>query len=190
MQEARDLLSEVSLAVWVGGPLSQFAGWVELMGSDPEGAERELRAGYDRLTQIGEMSWLSTVAGLLGESLWLQGRDEEAEEMAAACRKAAPPDDAYSQAIWRSVLAKVRLRAGLRERAQELAREAVETAATTDFPHLQWYCLVTESRVLAELDAPGSTEADRSAREIAEAKGITVEWPWPVPAPRADADRS
>jgi ATP/maltotriose-dependent transcriptional regulator MalT len=161
----------------VGGPLSQFAGWVELMAGDAVAAERELRAGFERLTEIGEMSWLSTVAGLLGEALWLQGRDEEAAAMADACREAAPPDDAYSQAVWRSVAAKVRLRAGRPGEATRLASEAVDIASTTDFPHLRWHCQLTLAHVLRETDRKRAAEAADSADAIARAKGITVNHP-------------
>ena len=52
------------------GPLAQFAGWAELLAGDPEAAERELRAGYDVLSDIGEVAWLSTVAAILGEAVY------------------------------------------------------------------------------------------------------------------------
>lgn len=174
IEEARALLSEVSLAVWVAGPLAQFAGWVELMAGDAVAAERELRGGFERLSQIGEMSWLSTVAGLLGEALWLQGRDDEAAAMAEADREAAPPDDAYSQALVRTVLAKVRLRTGERVEASQLAREGVEIASTTDFPQLRWHALMTLALVLRESDPAGARNAADEARAIALAKGSTV----------------
>ena len=80
---ARALLQEVALTVWLGGPLAQFAGWVELWAGDPERAERELRQGYEALSEIGEASWLSTVAAILAESVYAQGREAEAEELTA-----------------------------------------------------------------------------------------------------------
>ena len=104
--QARALLEDVALTVWVAGPLAQFSGWVELLADDPAAAERELRWGYDTLGEIGGLGWLSTVAGLLGEALCAQGRYDEAEELTTVTEESADAEDAYSQALWRSVRAK------------------------------------------------------------------------------------
>ena len=139
MRRRAQLLEEVALTVWLAGPLAQFSGWVELLADDPAAAERELRWGYDRLGEIGELGWLSTVAGLLGEALCAQGRYDEAEELTSVTEESADAEDAYSQALWRSVRAKVLTRRGELSGAEQLARESVELAETTDFLHLRWH---------------------------------------------------
>ena len=49
--QARELLEDIALTVWLSGPLAQFAGWVELLADDALAAERELRWGFDKLTR-------------------------------------------------------------------------------------------------------------------------------------------
>src|SRR3712207_9588890 len=89
LTRAHDLLDEVALTVWLAGPHAQSAGWVELLADEPGAAERVLRTGFDTLRQIGEMTWFSTIAGLLGESVLQAGRRDEAEGLAVASRDAA-----------------------------------------------------------------------------------------------------
>ena len=56
--QAKALLQEIALTVWLAGPFAQFAGWVELLAGDPAAAERELRLGLEKLEEIGELAWL------------------------------------------------------------------------------------------------------------------------------------
>jgi tetratricopeptide (TPR) repeat protein len=173
--DAKALLSEAALTVWLRGPLAQFAGWAELLAGDPEAAERELRAGYDVLSEIGEVSWLSTVAAILAEAVYQQGRLDEAEELANVSESVTPPDDVYSNVTWRSVRAKVHARRDEADAAERLAREAVELAETGDFLHLQWYALMTLAEVLQLLgNERGAGEAAQLAVAVAERKGSVV----------------
>ena len=155
---ARALLEEAALTVWLSGPLSQFAGWVELLAGDTTAAERELRAGYDVLTEIGEAAQLSTVAAILAEAVQAQGRDDEAEELTVVSESASLPEDAYSHAMWRSVRAKIVARKGDAAGAQTLAREAVELARGTDFLHLRWHTLMGLADVLSSSSRPARRE--------------------------------
>jgi tetratricopeptide (TPR) repeat protein len=173
--QARALLEEVALTVWLAGPLAQFSGWVELLADDAPAAERELRWGHDTLTEIGELGWLSTVAGILGEALCAQGRDDEAVRLTAFSEESADAEDAYSQALWRSVRAKILVRRGDLKAAEALARESVERADTTDFLHLRWHVHTSAGGVL--LGVGNRREASSmlaSALSLAERKGSTV----------------
>ncbi|TKJ17959.1 adenylate/guanylate cyclase domain-containing protein [Blastococcus sp. CCUG 61487] len=175
LRRAHGLLDEVALAVWLAGPYAQFAGWVELLAGDTGAAERVLREGFVRLREIGEMSWFSTVAGLLAEAVLQADRLAEAGGLAAESRDAAAPDDVYSQVVWRTVAAAVDARGGRTDDAERLAREAVELVSRTDFLHLQWYALLGLARVLeltgrAEEAATAADEAADAARR----KGSTV----------------
>jgi class 3 adenylate cyclase len=175
LRRAGDLLEEVALAVWLAGPHAQFSGWVELLAGDAEAAERVLRQGYNTLQEIGETSWFSTVAGLLGEAVIAADRHQEAPEFADASREAAAPDDVYSQVLWRTVAAKVAAREGRPEDARQLAGQAVELLRGTDFLHLQWHALLTQAVVLEQAgrsrDAATSAEA---AADVARRKGSVV----------------
>jgi class 3 adenylate cyclase/tetratricopeptide (TPR) repeat protein len=175
IERGRTLLQEVALTVWLGGPVAQFAGWVELLAGDAERAERELRWGYDKLTEIGELSWLSTVAAILAEALWSQGRDDEAEHFARASEDSSGAEDRYSHAMWRSVQAKIHARRGAAAEAERLAGEAVTFADATDLLHLRWHVRMSLAEVLG---AAGRGEEARpvleEAIELAELKGNAV----------------
>src|SRR5205085_7142105 len=133
---ARGFLEEVALTVWMAGPLAQMAGLVELLAGEPKAAEHEFRRGFDTLQEIGEASFLATVAALLGETLYLQGRYEDAADVAKISEESAGAEDAYSQVLWRVVVAKVRARTGAEE-AEAPALEAVSIAEHTDSPELR-----------------------------------------------------
>ncbi len=173
--QARALLEEVALTVWMAGPLAQFSGWVELLANDAPAAERELRWGYDTLGEIGELGWLSTVAGLLGEALCAQGRYDEAEQLTTFTEESADADDAYSQALWRCVRAKTLAQRGELSRAEQLARESIERADTTDFLHLRWHVHASAGDVLARANKARDASAMlTSALHLAEQKGNEV----------------
>ena len=69
------------------GPPGTGIGWIELLGGEPAAAEQELRRGYETLSAIGEVSCLSTVAGILAEAIYAQGRYEEAEGSRGSARR-------------------------------------------------------------------------------------------------------
>ena len=172
--DAKALLEEAALTVWLRGPLAQFAGWAELLGGDAEAAERELRAGYDVLAEIGEVAWLSTVAAILAEAVYSQGRVDEADELTRVSEASSAPDDLYSQTMWRAVRAKVLARRG-EEAAEDLAHEAVRLTERGDFLQLRWYALMTFAEVLELGGEPeAASKPARNALAVAEQKGSTV----------------
>lgn len=176
VRRAKALLQEVALTPWLAGPLAQFSGWIELLAGDPAGAERELRWGYDTLRGIGELSWLSTLAAILAESLYAQGRDDEAAQFARASEESAGAEDTYSHALSRSVGAKILARRGDWRESERLAGEAVALADTTDFPHLRWHARMSHGE--AHWLAGRRQDASRVLEEavgIAEQKGNLVE---------------
>jgi tetratricopeptide (TPR) repeat protein len=179
--EARELVSrgralgeEVVIPVWMAGPLTQFCGWVELLAGDPKAAEDVLRPGVAALREIGELSWLSTVAAILAEALHRQGRHDEVEEFVQMSREAAS-EDAYSQSMLRSVWAKEMVHQGETESAQQLAREAVDITRPTDFRFVQAFALITLGEVLlATADRAEGREVLAEAIRVCEDKGYTV----------------
>jgi tetratricopeptide (TPR) repeat protein len=175
LSRARALLEELALTVWIAGPLTQFAGWIELWRRDPGAAERQLRWGHDTLGEIGEMAWLPTVDGILAESLYAQGRDDEADELALAIQESAGSEDVYSQVLWRGVRAKVLARRGSDEEAERLARESISLVETTDFLHGVWYAHATLAEVLhRDGRSDEARRAVAAAVEAADEKGNIV----------------
>jgi predicted ATPase/class 3 adenylate cyclase len=173
--DAKGLVEEAALTQWLGGPVSQLAGWVELLAGNPSAAERELRRGYEILTGIGELSWLSTLAAILAEAVYAQGRDAEAAELASASEDSAGAADAYSHALLRAVRAKVLARMGDRAAAEALAHEAVERADETDFLQLRWHTRMARAEVLHAAGRADAARADLlEAAELAGQKGCLV----------------
>jgi class 3 adenylate cyclase/tetratricopeptide (TPR) repeat protein len=172
---ARALLEEVALPVWIAGPLTQCVGWSLLLEGEPAAAERELRKGHETLSAIGEVTLLSTVAGMLAEAIHVQGRYEEAEAFTRISEELAGAEDVYTHVLWRSVRAKTLARGGEIEAALELSRESVTLVETTDSLHLRWHTLMSRAEVLR---LAGRTEdADVAVREAiraAEQKGNLV----------------
>jgi len=177
--EARDLserasatLAEVALPVWLAGPISQLNAWVELMADNPAAAERRLRSALDTLQEIGELAWLSTVAAILAEAVRAQGRLVESDELVRVGEATAGSEDAYSQALLRSVRARIRAEQGEIAESEALAREAVEIAGTTDFLFLQWFALTSLADALEAAGRQSDAEDVRAdAADVAVRKG-------------------
>jgi tetratricopeptide (TPR) repeat protein len=105
---------------------------IERLAGTPEAATGDLMRSFETFDEMGEKGFLSTVAGLLAEALYAQGEYAESARFSRECEEAAAPDDALSQMLWRRTRAKILAREGKLERAEALAREAVELATKTD----------------------------------------------------------
>jgi class 3 adenylate cyclase/tetratricopeptide (TPR) repeat protein len=172
---ARALLEEVALPVWTAGPLAQCVGWADLLEGNPAAAERELRRGYETLNAIGEVTLLSTVAGMLADAVYAQGRYEEAERFTRTSEEAAGAEDVYTHVLWRNVRAKVHAQQGQMAEALRLAREAVTLVQSTDSLHLRWHTLMSEAEVLRLAGRIEEARADlHGAILAAEQKGNLV----------------
>jgi tetratricopeptide (TPR) repeat protein len=173
--QARAMLEEVALPVWRAGPLAQEVGWIELLCGEPAAAERELRRGYETLSAIGEVSWLSTDAGILAEAIYAQGRYDEAERFTQITEQTAGAEDVYSHVLWRSVRAKVLAQRGDTLAALRLAQASAALADSTDFLHLRWHELMCRAETLAM--AGHVSEAEAAVVEaglVAERRGNVV----------------
>ena len=105
---------------------------VELLAGDPVQAETELSRDYEALTAMGERYFRPLVAALLAQAISLQGRDDEATEIAAVAKELADEDDVEAQALWRRVRALVLAREDRLAEAEGLVREALARLEPTD----------------------------------------------------------
>ncbi len=168
------MLEELGLPARVARALHE--GWrVEMLAGDLESAERELRRGYDLLVELGEKYLRSTLAGLLGQTLYAQGRYDEAEALAQEAKELASEDDVETQAVWRAVQSKLLARRGAVEEAEALVRDAIELLEPTDAVLLKFETYVDLAEVL-QLGARGdeAREALERALELAEQKQSAV----------------
>jgi tetratricopeptide (TPR) repeat protein len=147
---------------------------IELLAGDASAAERELRAGYRMLGEIGDVHLRPTVAAYLAADLAQEGRTAEASELADFAESHAWEDDIVTQVMWRVARAQISVPGAERAEAERLAREAVELAAPTDFLDLQGTALLALARVLGESGSAEAPEAAAQARHVYERKGNLV----------------
>jgi class 3 adenylate cyclase/tetratricopeptide (TPR) repeat protein len=148
---------------------------VEMLAGEPAAAEARLRRDYEILERMGEKLYLPTVAALLGQAIYSQGRYEEARALAEVARVQAPKDDVDAQALWRSLLAKVLACEERSVEAEELAREAVATLEASDAIVMQADALADLAEVLrlgGRLEEAGAVL--RQAAELYGRKGNCV----------------
>ncbi len=152
--------------------ISTWTSAIDLLDGDAEAAERALRAALAQLEQAGQLANLVSVAAQLAETLVVEGRYEEAARFAAMSERAAAADDIHAQIAWRVARAKVSAGLGAADRAEAVAREAVELATTTDSPYFAAEAL----EALAAALVAGGHEAEAhvsagDALELYQAKG-------------------
>ena len=129
--EGRDIFRELDLKVF-GVNTAQEGYVVEMLADDPAAAVANLRSAYDLLNEMGERSFLSTVAGYLAHASYANGDLRDAKTYSKLCAEAATDDDYTSQCLWRSVRAKLLACEGDFVRACRLAEEAVRLTGPTD----------------------------------------------------------
>jgi class 3 adenylate cyclase len=179
--DARDLAARGtaildSLGRSVGlAAISTWTSAIDLLAGDGRAAEQSLRDALPQLEQASQLANLASVAAQLAETLVADGRYEEAARFAATSERAAASDDIHAQISWRVARAKASAGLGAAERAEAVAREAVDLATSTDSPYFAAEAL--EALVAALAAAGREADADAAAAdaiELYEAKGNVV----------------
>jgi tetratricopeptide (TPR) repeat protein len=115
---------------------------------------------------------MSTAVAMLGESLYRQGRGDEAMLAAVASEAATADDDLASQMMWRGVRAKVLAARGDLPQAEILAREAADLAGQTDLLAIAGDSHLNLALVLLAADRPQeAAEALEAGLELYRRKG-------------------
>jgi class 3 adenylate cyclase/tetratricopeptide (TPR) repeat protein len=137
VEEALDLMARGKEAMLrIGDRLWLFPVYFALVASwrrDPAWAESELRELYLQFRRAGEQSHFCSVATVLAQTVYAQGRYAEAGELADEAARTARPNDVHSQIVSRATRGKVLARLGDTAAGERLASEAVAFAATSDF---------------------------------------------------------
>jgi class 3 adenylate cyclase/tetratricopeptide (TPR) repeat protein len=172
--DARSLLDEFDFRMHKG----LYAGDIgisELIGRDLERAELELRRGHDVLVAMGDIGVRSTVDALLAEVLFLQGKHDEALELADSSRAIAAVDDLDSQPRWRVARARVLSARGEHDEALALLGEAAALVEPLDFLELKGYVHDVLAEALARVDRiDDAARAAERAIAFHEQKGNVV----------------
>jgi tetratricopeptide (TPR) repeat protein len=138
---------------------------VAVLAGDHETAARYLRILCERLEAHDQRNILSTYLPMLGRSLYMLGRLDEAKALAQRGRALGDEQDATTQALWRQVQALVLARRGHHAEAETLARAAITIIDQSDGLNYQGEALCDLSEVLA---AAGRT--DEAAAALTQAR--------------------
>jgi DNA-binding SARP family transcriptional activator len=145
----------------------RIRGSVHLLAGDPELAEATFADACATLERFKDEPGLSSVAAMLGDSLYLQERFEEARRWSRVARERTPAGDRISQIAWRSLEAKLLGERGAISEAEELVHEALRMVALTDALTAHGNVLLDAATV--DCAARKYTEA---ARKIEEARSL------------------
>ncbi len=173
-ERARRSLEELGKPILVAS-YRLFAGQIELLAGDPAAAEPHLRAGYEKLKELGEQGNLAGLAVHLAAGLHAQGRDDEADAFLSEAASVGNPDDTEVQVLWRATRARIRAAAGSFTEAESLAREAASITERTDAPNLRADAQLALGRVFHEQGRDEDAKAAFGrALELYEAKGNLI----------------
>ncbi len=128
---------------------------VELLAADPAAAAELGAEGCALLEALGDVSFLSTAASVLGQAFYGLDRLDDADACSARGADLGAPDDLFTQMTWRQVRAKVHARRGEHDEAERLAREAVVIGERTDGVDGQGDAYVDLAEVLLLGGKPG-----------------------------------
>ena len=170
LADARSAFEEMHLTMHLLHLAISSANAESILGDD-EAAERHLLFMFAELERSGERSYLSTVAPMLAEIRLRRGDTAAASELADMGRSLTLEEDVVSQALWRSVMARVVARNGDFGRALTLAAEAVEWMERGD--QYQWIANMYKGQAEVQLLADRPEDARDSlqrALELYEAK--------------------
>jgi tetratricopeptide (TPR) repeat protein len=170
----RELAQEFGMELTLLTEASLCAGSIELLAGDGSAAEAVLRPACERLEEIGEVGYLSSVSPLLADALVMQSLDEAALRVTGRWRadELTVAEDIDAQAAWRRVRAKALARLGELDEGERLAREAMEIAERTDHLPLRAWVMADLAEVLRLADRRDeAAAATREALRLFEAKG-------------------
>jgi predicted ATPase/DNA-binding SARP family transcriptional activator len=139
---------------------AMLAGQIELMAGDPAAAERNLREGYEAFRAMGERGFRATIASLLAEAAYAQGRFDQALRLTDEAEALAGADDIDTQGRWRATRAKLLARDGQFPAAVRLAEEAVALVPAMIYARAEF--LVAKAKVSQQAGDLG--EAEESLR--------------------------
>jgi tetratricopeptide (TPR) repeat protein len=148
LAKGRQMLAELGFTL-MAATTAQEANYVEVLAGDSAAGVRILRESYDQLEPMGERAYLSTAAALLAHALCALDELDEAERFSRFSEDNSAPEDVFSQVLWRSGQAKIRVRRGEPAEAEALAREAVALAENTDLLNTQGDTLADLAEVLS-----------------------------------------
>jgi class 3 adenylate cyclase/tetratricopeptide (TPR) repeat protein len=177
---ARELLAHsnammAELGITMDTAVPYHEAFVALLAGDPAEAEVSLRAGYERLREMGEKALRADTAAMLARAVHAQGRLDEALDLTREAEEEADLDDLSAQFVWRAVRAQILAHRGAFAEADRLATEAVALVEGTDWLTDHADVLMARAEVLVASGQDTAAEATvREALALYERKGNSV----------------
>jgi class 3 adenylate cyclase len=179
--EARSLLAETIAQMNQRGlarsvAASTHQAWeIEVLAGDDAAAESAARHGCEQLEQLGEQSWLSTLACQLADALYALGRYQESGQWASRGLDLGSSDDVATQVFGLGVQSRLLARQGETSAAVALSEKADSLARTSDSPNWQGNAALSLAEVLYLTgDRAGSAKAAERAIACYQDKGATA----------------
>jgi class 3 adenylate cyclase/tetratricopeptide (TPR) repeat protein len=149
---------------------------VELLAGDPQAAGLELRRDYDRLMELDETFFRSSIAAFLAYVRWLDGDLSEAVTYSEIAESIGEADDPELGTLWRIARALAFASGARADDGLVLAQEAVDIARSTERPVMLANALVALGQVhrLREDPEESAEPPLREALQLFEAKGDVV----------------
>jgi hypothetical protein len=178
-ERGRELLVQAgAMQMELGMEIARAAGTtmmhaeLERLAQDYDAAEGLLRPAVELLRRAGEKGYASTVVGYLAQISYLQGKLDEAEELAREADEIGGADDVETQRLSLCVRGLVLARRGETAEGERLVRIAVELLAPTDALLSQADVALALAAVLGLANrAHEASAAARDAAAIYAAKG-------------------
>ncbi len=176
---ARALVQEAAptaleLGVVAAGMVGMYGGHVEMLAGAPEAAVELITLSWEHYGRLGETGFRSTVGTMLADALLAAGRAADAEAVLTEAESFVAADDFDPETRRRWVRALMLAGRGEFDKAERLAREALEIVSRTDYLEATAEAHVALAKVL---DAAGRTDDARKAWQDAlglyERKGVT-----------------
>jgi class 3 adenylate cyclase/tetratricopeptide (TPR) repeat protein len=160
--------TELGTQIWA---CQEQGTWIWALTDDLDVAEARLRESRGVLAEAGKVGMVSTVASILGECLYRQGRYDEAAGALAEAAELGAEDDVVTQVWLRAGQAKLTARRGALDAGEAEAREGVALAGATEFVDLRGDSLLALAEVLRLAGRTDeAADAARQALAIWEAK--------------------
>ena len=132
LAEAREGRREFSDTGTLATSWAALAGEVELLAGEPRRAEELLSDACEALRGVPDVDWMATNTALLAESVYRQGRFEEALSLTDSALGIAPEGHLTSRAVARRVKTKALARLGRLAEAESLGAETIELLSASD----------------------------------------------------------
>jgi tetratricopeptide (TPR) repeat protein len=173
--EAKTLAEELGLEIYYANRALRAEGHIATLAGELGLAEKAFGDAVAILRKLGDFGHLSSLAPLLADILYAQGRYEEAIALTDEARLKTIQGDMDAEVNWRRVHSKLLARRGQMDEALRLANEAVDFSRHSDLLNLRGMACADLAEVLRLAAQTGdAVSALQEALGLFELKGNVI----------------